>query len=101
MKRNFVLTPQAEVDTLTIWEYLSDSASPKVADRFVAQLFDECERLAEMPGKGHFRTDLLDNRHRFWSVKSYLIVYRWKTMPLEVIAFIHGARDLDALLKKR
>lgn len=101
MKRHFVLTHQAEEDALTIWKYLADAASEKIADRFIADLFDACEGLSEMPGKGHARLDLLDDRHRFWSVKSYVIVYRFRSAPLEVIAIIHGARDLAVLLRDR
>ncbi len=48
-----------------------------------------------MPGMGHFREDLLDKRFRFWNVWSYLIVYRWEAKPIEVIAIVHGARDVD------
>ena len=74
MTRNFVLTPAAEADALTIWEHIADKNSEKAADRVLARLYDECEKLAAMPGKGHFREDLLDQRHCFWSVWSYLIV---------------------------
>jgi plasmid stabilization system protein ParE len=54
-----------------------------------------------MPGMGHFREDLLDKRHRFWSVYSYIIVYRWETKPLQILAIVHGARDLEAFLARR
>jgi plasmid stabilization system protein ParE len=50
---------------------------------------------------GHFREDLLDRRYKFWAVSSFVIVYRWERRPIEVVAVIHGARGLDALLASR
>jgi plasmid stabilization system protein ParE len=101
VSKGFVLTPEAEADALAIWEYVADESSEQAADGVVARLYDECEKLVAMSGIGHSRPDLLDERHRFWSVWSYLIVYRWETRPLEVIAIVHGARDLDAFLRDR
>jgi antitoxin ParD1/3/4/toxin ParE1/3/4 len=54
-----------------------------------------------MPGLGHYREDLLDQRHRFWRVWSYLIVYRWQVTPIQVIAVVHRARDLDGFFSNR
>jgi toxin ParE1/3/4 len=95
VSRNFVFTPEAEVDALAIWEHVADDDSEKAADRIIARIYDECQKLGEMPGKGHHREDLLDSRHKFWSVWSYLIVYRWQMKPIQVIAIVHGARDLE------
>lgn len=57
-------------------------------------------RLAEMPGLGHMREDLvaIDQALRFWPVYSYLIVYRAETDPLEVVRVLHGARDVRRIL---
>ena len=54
-----------------------------------------------MPGMGHYREDLLDRRHRFWSVWSYLIAYRWQATPIQIIAVVHGARYLDLFFGRR
>jgi plasmid stabilization system protein ParE len=93
--RHFLFTLEAQVNVLAIWEFIANDDSEKSADRVVARIYDECQRLGEMPGMGHFREDLLDKRFRFWNVWSYLIVYRWESRPIEIIAIVHGARDLD------
>jgi plasmid stabilization system protein ParE len=49
----------------------------------------------------HFRLDLLDQRYRFLTVYSYVIAYRWEAQPIEIIAVIHGARNLRAFLRER
>jgi plasmid stabilization system protein ParE len=101
VSREFIFTPEAAADALAIWEGAADVKSERFADRLIARMYDECEKLSDMPGKGHFREDLLDKRHKFWSVQSYLIVYRWQVKPLQVIAIVHGARDLDAFFAGR
>jgi antitoxin ParD1/3/4/toxin ParE1/3/4 len=101
VSRNFVLTPQAEADALAIWEHIADNDSEAAADRVIAHIYDECQKLGEMPGMGHQRENLLDHRHKFWSVWSYLIVYRWQAKPIQVIALVHGARELDAFFADR
>jgi toxin ParE1/3/4 len=99
--RGYTLTPDAESDVIAIWTYIASADSEAAADRVVDRIYDECEKLSAMPGMGHYREDLLDRRHRFWRIWSYLIAYRWQVKPLEVIAVVHGARDLDAFFHDR
>jgi toxin ParE1/3/4 len=101
VSRNFVFTPEAEADALAIWEYIADDDSKAAADRVIARIYDECSKLGEMPGLGHQRETLLDSRHKFWKVWSYLIVYRWQVTPIQVIAIMHGARELDVFFADR
>ncbi len=52
-----------------------------------------------MPEMGHTREDLTRRQLKFWSVFSYLLVYDPESKPLTVIAVLHGARDVEHLLK--
>ena len=91
----FVLTARAEADLFAIRDYIAQD-SREAANKVIGK-FEECfDRLAKMPGMGHFRTDLLPKRYKFWSIYSYLVVYRWKSAPIQIVAVIHGARDLEA-----
>ncbi len=96
MKR-FVLTPLAEQDLNEIWEYIGDD-SVEAANRVLGKIEAAIYRLAEHPGLGHLREDLADNRHRFYLVYSYLIVFRPGTDPLQIIRGLHAARDVQTLL---
>ncbi len=94
----YVLTPSAERDLRAIWFYIAAdniNAADKLMDR-VEQAF---ETLSQLPGTGHYRTDLSDRRHRFHSIDSYMIVYRWETKPLQIIRVLHAARDIQSLLE--
>jgi plasmid stabilization system protein ParE len=68
VSRNFVFTLEAEADVLAIWEYITDDDSEAAADRVIARIYDECQKLGDMPGLGHHRETLLDRRHKFWNV---------------------------------
>jgi len=93
----FVLTPLASRDLSEIWEYLAQD-SIAIADQTLAAVEKAIRRLARRPGIGHLREDLADRRHRFFLVRSYLVVYRTATKPLQVIRVLHASRDVQALL---
>ena len=92
----FVLTPLAARDLSDIWDYLAED-NVEVAQRTLAALEKAMRKLAKRPSIGHRREDLADERHRFFLVYSYLIVYR-PTDPLEVIRVLHAASDVQMLL---
>ena len=98
--RRFVLTPEARADLIGIWHHIAED-SIDGADQVLARLHDAFTRLAQTPGMGHHREDLADSRHRFWTVYSYVVAYRWETKPLQIIAVVHGARQLEAFFQQR
>lgn len=93
LSESFVLTPQAKSDIFEIWDLIAEDSLVN-ADKVRDQLFEAFHKLASMPGLGHYREDLADKRHRFWPVYSYLVVYREETDPLQIIAIVHGKREL-------
>ncbi|HEY5028860.1 MAG TPA: type II toxin-antitoxin system RelE/ParE family toxin [Candidatus Angelobacter sp.] len=95
--KSFVFTPLAARDLNEIWDYMA-SDNIKAADRVLDVLEKALHGLAKNPGKGHWREDLADRRHRFFLVYSYLIVYRPETKPMQVIRVLHASRDIQALL---
>jgi len=99
-RRRFVLTPEARSDLTEIWTYIAEDSIDR-ADQILARLYDAFTRLGRTPGMGHHREDLADSRHRFWTVYSYVIAYRWETTPLQIIAVVHGARQLEAFFQQR
>jgi hypothetical protein len=53
---------------------------------------------------GTKRQDVTPLPVRFWTVTrftNYVIVYRPETVPLQVIAILHGKRDLEEVLQNR
>jgi plasmid stabilization system protein ParE len=95
----FVLTPEAQAHIDEIGAYIAQD-SVDAALKVYAALEEAFELLAERPGLGHSREDLTDRALRFWSVFSYLVVYDSESQPLTIIAVLHGARDVEKLLKR-
>jgi plasmid stabilization system protein ParE len=87
--KGYELTAEAQSDLDAIGDYL------------VSEIEEELRKLVDMPSMGHFREDLLDKHYKFWSVYSYVIVYRWEARPIQIVAVVHGARHLQAFLARR
>lgn len=100
MNEKYVLSRRAASNLVRIWRHLRQEAGDIVADRVESVIKKQIEFLAENPGIGHIRGDLTVRAVRFFLVYSWFIVYRPETKPLQVVAIIHGRRDLPRLLKE-
>ena len=100
---SYALTPLAKADVFGIWCRIAID-SPDIADRVEQAIYDACEFLAESPRRGHTRSDLTNRSVRFWTIvrySNYTVVYRAETKPLQIVAVLHGKRDLRRVLRKR
>lgn len=93
----FRLSPEAVQDVIDIYEYIAQD-SVDAAERVRAEIYDALLGLAAMPGKGHRREDLTNQPVLFWPVRSFQIIYRPKSQPLEIIAVLHGKRNIKRVL---
>jgi toxin ParE1/3/4 len=101
MKSRYVLSPEAVEDLASIWHYIQTQSSVEMADRVESVIRERTAFLSRNPSAGHKRRDLTDRGVRFFPVYSYLIVYRPDTKPLQIVAILHGRRDVDRILSKR
>jgi plasmid stabilization system protein ParE len=101
MSVRYVLAPQAALDLVEIWRYIKEQTGLTMADRVDSAILGKIAFLAGTPGAGHSRKDLTEEDVKFFSVYSYLIVYRATTKPLQIVSILHGRRDLDQILKGR
>jgi toxin ParE1/3/4 len=97
---DYELSPEAVTDLEGIWDFIAADQSA-AADRVVDELFDAFQHLASWPKLGHYRPDLTDAIVRFWPVKPYLVVYRELADSIEVVAVLHGSRDIPEVLDER
>src|SRR5579884_1835078 len=92
----YVLTPLARADIFDIWSYIAES-SETAADRVEQAIYSACASLAEGPLRGHTRPDLTPRPLRFWTLSrypNYTVVYRPDTAPLQIVAVLHGKRNI-------
>lgn len=57
--------------------------------------------LAKRPQLGHDREDLFVPALRFWPVGRYLVTYLADKEPIEIVAVVHGARDIPNVVNRR
>jgi plasmid stabilization system protein ParE len=103
MNAPFQLTPQATEDLDAIWWFIAKD-NRDAADRVEMEIVATCRRLAKHPLMGSKRQDITRLPVRFWTVtkfSNYVIVYRPEMVPLQVVAVLHGKRDLKEVLKAR
>jgi len=99
----YALTPLAKADIFDIWCYLAGD-SEDAADRVEQAIYDACALVARAPMRGHSRPDLTSRSLRFWTLTrypNYTVVYRPETAPLQVVAVLHGKRNIRRILKQR
>jgi toxin ParE1/3/4 len=78
--------------------------SPVAAERLLDAVEDAVQLLLENPGAGRARRFRAPSARdiRSWGVRgfeNYLIFYRTDGRDIEIVRFIHGARDIPRLLE--
>jgi toxin ParE1/3/4 len=96
---SFQLTPAASAHVDAIGDFIAERSGVAAAIQVLDALDDAFVQLANMPEMGHTREDLTEQPVKFWSVYSYLITYDPSSSPLRILAVLHGARDVEQLLK--
>jgi plasmid stabilization system protein ParE len=97
------LTPRALDDLDDIWTYIA-ADSVDAAIRVESAILEACESLARHPLLGSKRREITPLPVRFWVVSRYpnfIAVYRPETKPLQIIAVLHGKRDIKRLMEER
>jgi plasmid stabilization system protein ParE len=97
---SYVVSPEADEDIFEVWRYLYERAGVEIANRVESELYSAFDALAQNPRIGHKRSDLTSHPVLFFTVYSYMIVYRPRT-PLEIARVLHGKRDLRRILGTR
>ena len=98
MSLRYQLTSSAQQDVDRITDFIA-ADNVDAALRVHDALEEAFRHLTERPGMGHIRADLTVRPLKFWSVFSYLVVYDPASTPLTVVAVLHGARDVENILK--
>lgn len=93
-----IISDDAQEDLADIFRYISkQSGSRKTAHNFTFSLVKKCREIANQPFKaGRLRPEL-DEDLRSYIFDSYLILFRYADDMLEIVAFIEGHRDIEAI----
>jgi plasmid stabilization system protein ParE len=102
MPASYQFTPQASEDLEAIWSYISQD-SMDAANRVETAILEACTLVAQNPSIGSRRIEITARPLRFWTVprfSNYIIVYLPETIPLQIVAVLHGKRQNAALLQR-
>jgi toxin ParE1/3/4 len=94
------ITRRAYKDLNEIWDYIAND-SVESANRVVDRIYEALATIETNPRAGHTRDDVGDSALRFWSVYSYLVVYRLHGRKVSVTRVVHGARNLKKLFPRK
>ena len=96
----FIVSPQAQSDIAEILDFLADEGLA-VLEQYEAKFEEAFHLIAQMPLLGHTRPGFEDLPVRVWVVRPYLVVYLPGSRPVEIVAVLHGARDVDEVMPDR
>jgi toxin ParE1/3/4 len=89
---------RSQRDLNEIWDHIAED-DRGAAERFSAAVRQKCRILAENPRLGRARDELRKGLRSF-PVGKFLIFYRPLEDGIEVVRVLHGARDIEAALRR-
>ena len=92
-----VIRPQALTDLDDIFDYIAEDSLDR-AITFIRKLSGQMEKVADSPGIGRRRNELLAGLRSF-PYGSYLIFYSPLDDGADVVRILSGARDIEALFQ--
>jgi len=92
---NYRIKPEAERDLIALWRYVAASDA-EAADKLLDSLHATSLMLADNPRAGRARDDIAKG-FRYFPSGSYLILHRITNESIEVVRYLHGARDITVL----
>jgi toxin ParE1/3/4 len=90
----FVLSPRARDDLDGIWNYTARRWGPDQAERYVRQIAEAVELIAETPSLGR-DCDHVRQGYRKFPVGSHVLFYRAIDDSVDVVRVLHQRMDFD------
>ena len=101
MAARYKLSPHAEEDFASILYGVAEHSGWSRSMDVEESLYIAFSSLAQDPGIGHLRDDLLPRTIHVYYADPYMVLYLRDTEPLYVVAIVHGARNIEALMRDR
>jgi toxin ParE1/3/4 len=86
---------EASRDLEEIKDYISQD-NPDAAVRLILLIREKCTLLAQQPGIGRDRSDILSGLRGF-PIGNYVVFYQPTNDGIAVVRVLHGARDIPEL----
>lgn len=89
---SFRLTPAAQRDLSSIWDYTDERWDAGQAEKYVGEIRAATERIAEDPARGRSCDDVREGYRRY-SIGSHLLFYVVRADGVDVIRILHQRMD--------
>ncbi len=90
--RRYRLTPAAQEDLSSIWDYTQDHWDVRQAETYVNEIMAIIERITENPRRGR-ACDEIRAGYRRYSVGSHIVFYIERVDGVDVIRILHQRMD--------
>lgn len=103
MSYTVYLTETAKEDLREIAMWIAQhSKDVEIARKFVAELRDECKKLASFPDRGAYPRDrvLRSTGYRYIVYKDYVIFYLIEGSAVKIMAIFNGKKDYLRVMGK-
>jgi len=91
---NAELSDQAAMFLDRLYDYYFAEGGTRLADRMLAEIFDEIQKVIDRPSLGKFREDLTDKPLRFHRVRNHFLIYDAASSPLHIARIYHAKQDI-------
>jgi len=95
----YQLTETVEEELGEILRYVAEQDGIDRALHVHGKFVEAFGALAAMPGIGSKRLHLTGERVRWHTVFRWVVIYDPEASPITILRVIHGARDLDRILR--
>ena len=90
----FVLSPRARADLDGIWSYTEQSWGIDQAERYLHQIADAVNLVAENPARGRY-CDHIHQGYQKYPVGSHVLFYRLTEGGIDVVRILHQWMDFE------
>ncbi len=97
----YKLSPNAAEEFAALLEEVAEHSGWSRSMDIEELLYAAFNSIAQSPGIGHLREDLLPRTIHFYYANPYMVLYLRDTDPLYIVGIVHGARDIPALMQDR
>jgi len=92
------LSPRAEDDLRSIYDWIAERSSPQTADRYIQRIETTYRALVEFPMRGTQHDDLLPGLRIIGVERRVTIAFRVVGNRVEILRILYGGRDVQAAL---
>ncbi len=99
MRYTVVFTPEAEEQIAELYHYISQAASPDVAQRYTEAIVTYCEGLHTFPHRSHSRDDIRPGLRVTNYKERCVIAFYVAAETVSIMGVFYGGQDYETLLR--